>query len=146
MLGSCLQTGGALLQGLTRVLGLQPNEQRSFTGSGLVTAQLTAADYVQAAEQGRIAVGSQLNFDYTQSQTVMDKARSRLSITPPSKTKQPAGELHSPCSDDEALTRRHSTGRYVSGVPFLLYIAPQHTKMRENRHVMLLIVTHLPFT
>lgn len=94
------------------MLGLRANDQRSFTGGGLVTAQHTAVDYERAVEEGRIAVQAQLNFTYTQSQTVLDKARSRLSGTPQSSTKQAAGQLESPCSDEESAPRKQSRGRY----------------------------------
>jgi hypothetical protein len=103
-----LQVDSTLEQNLQEVLGIQPN-QLTYTGSGLVTAQHTAADYATATEQGQIAVQSQLHFNYQQSQSVL--ARTRLFLTPPHKKQQQADALPSPQSEDERSARRRTRGR-----------------------------------
>lgn len=94
-----LQDDGAFEQSLQAVLGIQANPDFEDADSGLITAQHTAADYEPAAEQGQLAVQSQLHFVYPTSQTMLERAKSIL--TPNSKKKQQAGALPSPHSDGE---------------------------------------------
>ena len=105
---------GNLEQSLQAVLGIERNQQQTYTGSGLVTARHTEADYEQAVQQGQLAVQSQLHFTYPESQSILQRARSKLFLTPPSKQKQQQqpGALPSPQSDDEqAKGLRRSRGR-----------------------------------
>jgi hypothetical protein len=89
---------------------VQPNRQRTYTGSGLVTAQHTATDYEAATAQGQIAVQAQLHFSYQQSQSVL--ARTRQFLTPGHKKQAGAAQPPSPSqSDDEQSARRRSRGR-----------------------------------
>lgn len=107
-----MQGQGTFEQSLQDVLGIQPNQQRMYTGGGLVTAQHTAADYESATEQGEIAVQAQLHFNYQQSQSVL--ARTRLFLTPPHKKQQQQGDVPpSPHSEDEQQSRRRTRGRWV---------------------------------
>lgn len=94
-----LQDEGAFEQSLQAVLGIQANPQHEHAEDGLVTAQYTAADYTAAAEQGQLAVQSQLHFVYPTSQTILERAKSIL--TPNSKKQQQPGALPSPHSDGE---------------------------------------------
>jgi hypothetical protein len=109
----CMQGARTLEQSLQAVLGIQANQQRTYTGSGLVTARATEADYEHAVEQGQLAVQSQLHFTYPESQSILQRARSKLFLTPPSKQKPQAGALPSPQSDDEHTKGRRSRGRYA---------------------------------
>jgi len=93
--------------------GIQANQERSYTGRGLVTAQHTAADYERVVEQGQLAVQAQLHFTYPQTQTVLDKSWSRLSMSPASRKQQPAEQLPGVCAEDEPTARKQSKARYA---------------------------------
>lgn len=89
---------------------MQPND-RTYTGSGLVTAQHTATDYEAATAQGQIAVQAQLHFSYQQSQSVL--ARTRQFLTPGHKKQAGAAPPSPSQSDDEQAVRRRTRGRCV---------------------------------
>lgn len=111
-----LQDEGVFEESLQAVLGIQANPEHEDAEDGLITAQHTAADYTAAAEQGQLAVQSQLHFVYPTSQTILERARSILTLN--SKNKQQPGALPSPQSDGEHTPtqrrRRYATASCCS--------------------------------